>query len=52
MESVSNGKRAIIIGATSGIGREVALRLLGEGWHIGVAGRREEALASLQAVAP
>jgi short-subunit dehydrogenase len=45
-------KRAIIIGATSGIGREVALRLLTEGWRIGAAGRREDALASLQAVAP
>ena len=29
-------KRAIIIGATSGIGKEVAQRLLSEGWQIGM----------------
>lgn len=45
-------KRAIIIGATSGIGKEVALQLVRQGWHIGIAGRREEALKSLQAAAP
>ena len=33
-------KKAIIIGATSGIGQEVANCLLLEGWKIGVAGRR------------
>ncbi|GFH86557.1 hypothetical protein IMSAGC001_01966 [Bacteroides acidifaciens] len=32
-------KRAIIIGATSGIGQEVAKCLLLEGWQIGIAGR-------------
>lgn len=32
-------KRAIIIGATSGIGKEVAKGLLLQGWKIGVAGR-------------
>ena len=36
-------KRAIIIGATSGIGEEVAKLLIQQGWHIGIAGRREEA---------
>jgi len=41
-------KTAIIIGATSGIGREVAKRLVAEGWRIGAAGRREERLADLQ----
>ncbi|MDR1103091.1 MAG: SDR family NAD(P)-dependent oxidoreductase, partial [Tannerella sp.] len=45
-------KRAIIIGATSGIGREVAKKLLEEGWRIGVAGRREGELRALQAVSP
>lgn len=34
-------KRAIIIGATSGIGKEVAKGLLLQGWKIGVAGRRK-----------
>lgn len=41
-------KTAIIIGATSGIGREVAKRLVADGWRIGAAGRREERLANLQ----
>ena len=45
-------KRAIIIGATSGIGEEVAKLLVQQGWHIGIAGRREEALKNLQATAP
>lgn len=45
-------KRAIIIGATSGIGEEVAKLLVQQGWHIGIAGRREEALQKLQATAP
>ena len=40
--------QAIIIGATSGIGKEVATRLLEQGWRVGVAGRREQALAALQ----
>ena len=44
--------KAIIIGATSGIGQEVAKLLVQQGWHIGIAGRREEALRSLQATAP
>ena len=45
-------KKAIIIGASSGIGREVALLLLKEGWHIGVAARREEPLQELKDAAP
>lgn len=44
-------KRAIIIGATSGIGEEVAKLLIQQGWHIGIAGRREEELEKLQATA-
>ena len=45
-------KRAVIIGATSGIGQEVAKCLLLEGWQIGIAGRRQSALETLQRVAP
>ena len=37
-------KRAIIIGATSGLGREIALNLLRGGWQVGIAGRREDLL--------
>ena len=45
-------KRAIVVGATSGIGREVARLLANEGWQIGIAGRREDMLQSLQAEFP
>lgn len=45
-------KRAIIIGATSGIGKEVARLLLQQGWYIGIAGRRTEALEALQTDSP
>lgn len=45
-------KRIVIIGATSGIGREVAKGYVKLGWRVGIAGRREEALKELQAEAP
>ena len=38
--------KAIVVGATSGIGREVAGRLVKEGWRVGISGRRTEALES------
>ena len=37
-------KRIVIIGATSGIGREVAELYIRQGWHVGVAGRRADML--------
>ena len=40
-------RSAIVMGATSGIGYEVALILASRGWRIGVAGRREEILAKM-----
>ncbi|MBQ9185996.1 MAG: SDR family NAD(P)-dependent oxidoreductase [Bacteroidales bacterium] len=40
--------KAIIIGATSGIGREVALKLLEEGWELGIAGRRTAELEAIK----
>ena len=46
------GKKAIIVGASSGIGREVARLLLSDGWQLGVAARREEPLLELKAMAP
>ena len=44
-------KRAIVIGASSGIGREVALLLKEQGWTLGVAARRVELLQDLGAQA-
>ncbi len=45
-------KRAVIVGASSGIGMEVARLLLTDGWHLGVAARREELLQTLKQLAP
>ena len=36
--------KAIIVGATSGIGKELALQLLAKGWELGIARRRSERL--------
>ena len=44
-------KRAIVIGASSGIGREVTMLLMKDGWTVGVAARREEPLRALGAAA-
>mgnify|MGYP000043440651 CR=1 FL=1 len=44
--------KAIIIGATSGIGRELATILSGEGYVVGITGRRTELLNSLQSSLP
>lgn len=44
-------RRAIVIGASSGIGREVARLLMANGWTVGVAARREERLKELGAKA-
>ena len=44
--------KAIIVGATSGIGKEVALQLLAKGWELGIAGRRTERLEEIKAQAP
>lgn len=41
-------KTAIIIGATSGIGQEVAARLVAEDWKVGITGRRSTALEAFQ----
>lgn len=44
--------RIVIVGATSGIGLEVARIFLHKGWRVGAAGRRMELLKALQAEAP
>ena len=45
-------KKIIIIGATSGIGREVALIYIAQGWKVGIAGRRSAELELLRTEAP
>jgi len=42
-----NMKRAIVVGASSGIGMEVARLLLQQGWTVGVAARRMELLQTI-----
>lgn len=48
----NNSKRAVIMGATSGLGYEVSRLLLSDGWKLGLAGRREENLRKLQSEFP
>ena len=45
-------KRAIVLGASSGIGREVAGLLLADGWAVGVAARREDKLFEIKSACP
>lgn len=44
-------RKAIIVGASSGIGLEVAKLLIVDGWYLGLAARREEPLQALKATA-
>ena len=48
---MEQGKRAIVMGASSGIGLEVAKMLMQQGWAVGVAARRVELLQDLGAAA-
>lgn len=45
-------KRAIVMGATSGIGQEVARLLAANGYEVGIAGRREERLVHMAQATP
>lgn len=42
-------KRAIVVGASSGMGREMTVLLLERGWMVGVAARRQECLDEIAA---
>ena len=44
----TNYKKALVTGATSGIGLETAIRLVESGIHVTAAGRRKEKLIELQ----
>ena len=46
---MQQGKKAIVIGASSGIGLEVAKLLVNQGWIVGVAARRTELLQGIGA---
>ncbi|MBE6341020.1 MAG: SDR family NAD(P)-dependent oxidoreductase [Bacteroidales bacterium] len=52
MAEVINTPRVLVMGATSGMGREVASIYIERGYIVGVAGRRVEMLESLVAIAP
>lgn len=45
-------KRAIVMGATSGIGQEVARLLAANGYEVGIAGRRKERLVQMSQATP
>src|SRR5271154_3431095 len=45
-------KKAIVVGASSGIGKELALILSENGYKVGITGRRDQLLLNLQATKP
>ena len=45
-------KRAIIIGASSGMGQEMSKLLLDDGWQLGIAARRADRLQVIKQLAP
>ena len=49
---MTENRKAIIVGASSGIGLEVAKLLIADGWYLGLAARREDPLQALKATAP
>ena len=55
MEAVKTqdeAKKAVVVGASSGIGREMCRLLLADGWRIGIAARREEKLEEIRKMNP
>lgn len=52
VEKIMETKRIIIVGATSGLGLNLAKKFLADGWTVGAAGRNVEALNSLKQSAP
>lgn len=45
-------KRIVIVGASSGLGRDIAISFARKGWRVGVAARREEPLRELHDLEP
>lgn len=52
MNEVAKNKKIVVMGATSGIGQEIAKMYIAMGCVVGVAGRRIDALQRLQSLAP
>ncbi len=46
------GKNAIVFGATSGIGKELAKLLVDDGYRVAITGRREDKLKEIKAINP
>jgi short-subunit dehydrogenase len=44
--------KAIVVGASSGIGREIACKYAENGWKVGITGRRENLLKELKEIYP
>ncbi|HYF17306.1 MAG TPA: SDR family oxidoreductase [Ramlibacter sp.] len=44
MDAKQTGRVAIVTGGGSGVGKAAALALLGDGWRVAIAGRRQDAL--------
>lgn len=45
-------RKAVVLGATSGIGRAIAEMLIRDGWTVGIGSRRTELLEELRKSAP
>ena len=45
-------KKAIIVGATSGIGKGLAAKLVEENWMVGITGRRTTLLQEIKSRSP
>lgn len=52
VKKIKNNKKAIVVGASSGIGRAVAVELARNGYKVGLASRRIELLKQLQQEIP
>ena len=45
-------KRIVIVGASSGLGKEIALIFLEKGWKVGIASRNIESLKEIEKLYP
>lgn len=52
MKERSGSRKAIVVGASSGIGKELARCLVADAWEVGITGRRKTLLEALKSEAP